>query len=248
MRKFLVLLLALSCLLVLTTPCFAENAEDSQTGFTPENYEEIWGLISLKMILEHQGSKGFDAFDISESGCYALAFSGYLEDYVLVYDASGNYKYGFSMDINGRFGVKWDNDVLVLYLVASDIAIWVDEEGNCLDIKRYEYSNEISTWYRKDLFANVRELNGVTYNARNAHFNSPLVQAGSYTKLVKIMPDGEEIILFERSGNAEKIAALILTLIIAVYPLIFFFTYRNKAKQRRSTIAASDDREDSSPS
>lgn len=221
MRKLFIFFLITISLIILSSPCFAANNCILYNDINTEEASEIWIRKQLTLISEPHDSNGFCCFDINENGDYVLGFSG-VNDRVLVYDANGTYQFGFSLKVNGKFGVKWEGEAIILYLVASDIAIWIDKAGNCLDIKSYHYSPEVDSFLRKNIFANTRNIDGVTYVAKHWLFNSEHLRWGKYPMLVKTTPDGEEIVLFDKT--TQSIAKL-LTLIILIPSFAFLFVF-----------------------
>lgn len=138
MSKHVVILffvLVLFCSLF-AVPCSAIN-----TGFDIEDVNEdempvIFERFDLEMIDEPKITNGFSCFDVNEFGDYTLGFDIGNTDVILFCSSNGEYLYGFSVADNGAFGIEWDNENIIIYRVRSDLAVLIDKDGNCLDMKK----------------------------------------------------------------------------------------------------------------
>ncbi len=151
------------------------------------------------MIDEPVVISGFADFDVNQKGQYALAYDGIVKDRVLVYDAEGNWLWGFTFYNDGALYVRWNEDNILVYFVRSDVIVEVDKNGNCIGMwyvldtpERYRYVDEIFD-------AKECTVNGDTYRAEHWLFTHELIRWGKYPRLVKITPEGEKTVLFDRT-------------------------------------------------
>ena len=184
--------------IVSPTVCCAASAGFETVDLSEERIAEIYPRWELALIDEPDVKQGFVCFDVNPSGHYALGFGETDKKAVLVYDENGNYLYGFSFN-TGSFGVGWDGNDLILYSVRGDLAICIDRQGQCLWMKDIPQTSHNSDIWRKEVEANTRVKEDATYKAEHWLYNNETLHWGIYTRLIKTLPTGEEIVLFDQT-------------------------------------------------
>lgn len=228
MKKLVVSFLLCFILILTGLPCFAMN-----TGFdlSDKSEEEIAAIVSrldIELIDEPEIKTGFSCFDVNEFGDYALGFDRSEKDILLTYNAEGEYLYGFSFADNGGFGIEWDGNDIIVYSVRSDLAILIDKQGRCLDIKEIQNTSQNNEYWRKEVNANIRTVNGATFTAEHGLVNSELLHWGTYLCLVKTTPSGERMILFDVTANAIALTIIILFVVVILFTVVILVVCRVK--------------------
>lgn len=201
MRKLFVLTLFVILFAMMISPGYARNTGFECEDVDGESMDTIFKRFELEVIDEPIVTYGFSYFDVNEMGHYALGFNNVDKDMILVYDSDCTFLYGLSFIDNGAFGFEFDGSNIILYSVRSDLAVSVDKNGNCLDMKKVQSTPQNSDYWYEEVFANIRNINGATFTAEHWLFNHELLHWGRYPRLVKTMPDGERVVLFDTTEN-----------------------------------------------
>ena len=237
MRKFKVFECILDLCLLLSFMCCKSFAMDS--GFEvseidESEWDEIFSRCGIYAIEEPTIGSGFCCFDVNEAGEYLLCFDGTEKQMILVYDSSEEYLYGFSVDFSGTFGAEFDDDGLIIYPVRSNLAIKVDREGDLIDMKSIDDTVENHDYWRKEIEANERVIGDTRYNAEHWLINHKLLHWGQYPKLVKTLPDGERIVLFENDFSFLTVLIPIGIISLVGAPITVYIITKNKVIKRDS--------------
>ncbi len=224
-------ILTLLIIAIITLPCFAIDTGFSVDEIPEEDISVIFAKLKLETVKQPTINSGFSCFDVNHSGSFALGFGHGQRDYVFVYDQNGVYLYGFSFDNNGSLGLGWNGEILILYLLRSDLAVEVDLNGTCVAITRIQDSMHNSQYLHNTVFSNKRNINGATYLAEHWLFNNELLHWGSYSRLVRNMPNGDSVTLFDQTKN-QITKSLILLIGITLLFSISITTIVHKAKPK----------------
>lgn len=145
-----------------------------------------------------------NSFSVTESG-YVLCCSGSSNkgNEILVYDRDGLFLYGLTFDPGSDFRIiHKDNDV-VLYLYRSYLAITVDETGTVTDVRRIQdYAENMR---RLDRMQNIQSipLDHFTYEVCKDS-GVQLLPGYSYNKLIRADEEGQELVLYDATGDAQR--------------------------------------------
>ena len=207
---------------------FSLNCIAMNTGFATEDInkeDQAWIYQNLKVqsIQAPEITGSFCCFDVNPNGNYILGFNG-KPDKVCVYDKEGIFLYGFSLQDNGSFGVGWDDGNILVYRVRSDLAVSIDRDGNCIDMKKIPQSIENNEYWNHVVRASNRVVGDEIFNAENHMGLLNIFSAQTYTSLVKTSASGDEIILFDATKQ-QKMNVIGVLLIIGVFLLVFIIGF-----------------------
>ena len=162
-------------------------------------------------------NKGILCFDVDERGWIAISFHIHDSDYIGIYDSDMNFQYGYEFHDSGSIAVAWDDENdgnLIIYSVRGALIVSIDPQGNLIDCMKVPNSPENDSFFRQHINTAKKEINGIKYEIRNDL--GPLNNiAVSYSKLVKINPNGEETILYDVTDSQIIRISIITTLVIA---------------------------------
>lgn len=191
-----------------------------------EDVSDIFNRLDLKTIDEPMDHHPFSCFDVNEFGEYVLGFGQQDTDMILVYDSDGSYVCGFSIKNSGNLGALWENGSIVLYLSRSDLAVSIDRNGKCVNIRKIQNTMQNNEFWNQVVYANRRDMNGVSFTAENGPFTSELLHWGAYHRLVKTTPDGERVVLYDTSSDPSHFI-WVLGMIFLLF-LFFGFVFMHK--------------------
>lgn len=212
------------------------------TGFETEKLDtvtqkDIADNLDLVLIRTPIIDEAITCFDISENGDIALGFHKFARKSVCVYNSDGRFKYGYSFDTDGQFGIGWNEERIVIYLVRGDIAVLIDDNANIMEMQKIQNTFPNNSYWNHTVFKTSRTTDDADYSIRNDLGLLNLFAMSSYSKLVKKDRDGEETILYDASNS---LAITIITYgIIVILFITFAIAYivrltRNMQAQRHS--------------
>ena len=221
--------LVFCCLLVLPSSAASDDLVLSE--LPQERAADIFAGLQLQAINEPDSKTGFSSFDVNEKGEYLLGFNN--SDTVLAYDENGAYLFGFTFDLNGSFHVRWTENGIVIYTFRSELAIFVDRNGDCLNIHKISDNDPENDNWINTLNAKERNINGTIYTAEHWLHNREGWYWGSYPRLVKILPNGEQVVLYESyKGTWEWLVFAGVIIIAAVVVMAVFLPKAVKITSR----------------
>ena len=137
-----------------------------------------------------------------------------------MYDSAGVFQYGYSFHTLGSFGLGWDGDNVLIYLVRSGTAVLVDPTGSIPEISKIDDTPENNSyWYSVRTRQRIRGSD--KYTIKNSTGISRIFALDS-SKLVKTDQAGNETIIYDagRLNTAKYIlgfAALVSFIAVAIF-------------------------------
>ena len=193
-------------------------------------YEQILSNLDLQFYTTNAIEDSIKCFDVNQDGTFALGFSSFEKKTIQVYSQTGDFQYGYSFSSTGSFGIEWEENLLRIYLIRSDLVLFVNDQGECLDIRSYDVSTNNNNYYlRHVVFSNTKETKQGTYNIQNtAGFMDFFLDSSGQLTLVD--HQGTEHILYDVS-EMQKARLIfyfisILILIVAVLWTLRRFFYK----------------------
>ena len=236
-RKFFFFILSLFFLIMNgKMMTFAMN-----TGFSTEILSEdmknrILENISIAVLYEEPAKNTIECFDVSDDGMIALGFSDSETKMIGVYTPDGVFQYGYKFNTNGKFGVEWDGNNIIIYFVRSDLAVSVNPTGDVDDILVIQNTIENNNYWNHSVFSKKRIVGDVEYTIKNdmGFFN---IFASSYSQLVvtDIDVDGGTNIVYDvNSSHFVRVISIFIGDLIVV-GIVIFLIARQVIQQKRNT-------------
>ncbi|OJU14235.1 MAG: hypothetical protein BGN88_12375 [Clostridiales bacterium 43-6] len=208
------------------------------TGFDTEsvNSEDqklFLSNIKVNILNSNTEIKPINCFDVSDEGKIALGINSPSRKSIYVYDSQGKFEYGYSFDYGGSFGVEWDHDNLLIYFVRSDIAVLLDRNATCLEMKMISNNTENNSYWNHDVFAKKRSVGKDIYEIKNNESFTNFF-ASSYSQLIKTDRNGQKTTLYNANSNEYSIWVVflgaIIFVIITVVVVIMLFRKQGSKK------------------
>lgn len=188
----------------------------SMADVKAEEVKRVAKNIELTRISSPLALNPVRSFDVNRNGDIVLGIYSSRLKAIYVYDSSMKFKYGYTMNIDGTFGVNWDGDKVALYLVRGSFALYLDENGNTVQGKNIAHSVDNSVYWQKGVYATERTVNGVMYELRNNFGLLNILTMQSYSQLVKRSSEGTTEILYDVSD------VLLGYVIVTAFVFLFF--------------------------
>lgn len=202
MKYIKVLNICLFLYIVISSSCntFAMKSEFDTIPVSNEQYSKIINSFTIEVVDSSIiTDKSIVCFDVSESGLIALGFEDFDDDIVGIYKTDGSFCHAFKFYTAGSFYVEWvDNNILNICLVRSNLCIYINMEGEILQIDEILDTYENNSYWRT-LMKPVRNIDNLEYSLRS---DVGVLQffAASYSKLVYTDGSGNETILYDVTG------------------------------------------------
>lgn len=228
---------------------FAMNTGFSTNEMNSKDQLTFLSNINLSLITNEPQKSSIACFDVSNNGLIAIGSETSEKNFISVYDATGEFKYGYVFNCNQSFGVQWDGINLMIYFVRSDVAALFDPKGVNIELRTIEDTIDNNSYWNHTVFSKEKTVNGNRYTIKNTMglFN---IFASSYSQLIETDSDGNETIIYDFSTSQTTRTILIfiavftfVTFVIAIIIWQFLKAKRNTGK----VLCVSDicDKEDS---
>ncbi len=176
--------------------------------------ESVVSNIRFKRLDIERNKDSIECFDVNESGEIAIGSESHSSKIISIYSTDGVFLYALEFETEGGFGLEWQDNSLNVYFVRGAIGINIDPQGNILDVFAIKDTMENNSYWNNVVFSSTRNVNGTVYKIDNDLGIFNFVQS-SYSRLVKIAPNGEKIVLYD-VGNSQLFYTLLWTGVILI--------------------------------
>ena len=188
--------------------------------FLLEQGTASYGIVKLE---EEISPKVFMNYAVNSKGEIAVAtsLSPVRPQYILIYDAQGNYLYGYSVFTDGSVVVDWDetDHVQILY-AREDVVRTLREDGSVLEEEELDAS-EFSSRYGT-LLKGTKRVGDITYHQNRGKYKITAIGQGS-----------EEVQLYVATKDRIKgLLYVILIVAASIAPIFLILRTRFWAKRR----------------
>lgn len=213
MRWFLVGLWMLLLLSNGVLEALAMNTGFSTEALPEDDINTVLKNVNISMLTREPQKKSIDCFDVNEDGLIAIGSSDSENKTVCIYTDEGDFQYGYRFKTNGSFGIELDNDILMVYLVRSDIAIAVNSMGDVESVLKIQNTSENNSYWYNFVYLTRRSIGDKEYMIKNdmGFFN---IFASSYAQLIVKNTDGEECVIYD--VGAEQLLNMVVTFVVVV--------------------------------
>lgn len=190
------------------------------TGFSTEILSEydiniFLNNVSMSVLKDEPPKKAIECFAVNKDGLIAVGCSEAENKTICIYTRNGEFQCGYRFKCDGRFGVEFDDNVLIICFVRSDVMISVDSDGKVQNILKIQNTSANDAYWNNCIFLNKRKIGGVEYTLRNnmGIFN---VFSSSYSQLIITNEVGEKSIIYDVNSLQ------FLNMILVFIGIIFF--------------------------
>ena len=171
-------------------------------------------------------------FDVNADGLIAIGTQKGETKIISVYDSHGGYRYGFSCQDRGDFGLEWEGDDILVYSVRSDLAFRVNPAGEVEEVREILNTEENYAHWRQEVSAAERSLGTDRYYLRN-NMGILNILGASYSQLVVAHGDGTEEVLYDVNSELLMIRIAWLLFAILFVWIVVSILVRQIRKQRQ---------------
>ena len=152
---------------------------------------------------------------------------------ICIYADDGTFLYGYQFDTYGVFGVEWDQDRLIIYLVRGDGAVVVNPTGEIEAVSEIQNTVENHAYWRKSVFSKERLVGDTKYTLKN-DMGILNFFASAYSQVVVEKSSGERAVIYD-AGIYHLVSMLVVVVIVLLMICIAIICLtREVIKQRRA--------------
>ena len=193
---------------------FAMNTGFSTSEMSAKDQQTFLSNIRLSTLSNEPQKGAIACFDVWESGLIAVGTAVAENKYILVYNAAGEFQYGYSFQCNQSFGIQWDNENIMIYFVRSDVAASFCPDGTPAELKRIENTVENNSYWDHFVFAEEKTVGNNRYILNNRGLLN--VFAFSYSQLLRIDQNGTETLIYDVS-KAQTVKAVFIMAAVLIF-------------------------------
>lgn len=191
--------------------------------------------INLQLITEEPTKRTLGCFDVNENGDVAVGHStgSSKKQTVCIYSSDGFFKYGYTFNCTGDFGIEWAGENINIYFVRSDMIVSVALDGKILNVCEVEDTIANNSYRNHRIYATEKKIQNTTYSLKN---NIGLLDwfATSYSQIVAIDTSGNQNIIYDVSSTQiTRTTALFIVILCAL--ITAAFTIRSIVKVNSKT-------------
>lgn len=216
-RFILTTLLILFLLINEGIEVLAMNTGFSTQSLPEDDIDTFLNNVNISILAEEPPKKAIKCFDVNESGAIAIGSSNFEHKTICIYTDKGDFKYGYSFECSGSFGIEFDNNDLIIYFVRSDVAVAVNPIGEVESVLRIQNTIENNDYWNKCVFSTKRKIGDTEYFLKNDMGILNLF-ASSYSQLITANKYGEESIIYDVNS------AQLSNMVVAVSGVIVFIS------------------------
>lgn len=198
---------------------FAMNTGFSTSEMNSKDQHTFLSNINLSQIYDEPQKSTIECFDVSESELIAIGSATSEKKYISVYDATGEFQYGYAFNCNQSFGIQWDDTNLIIFFVRSDVAALFDSNGTNMELRMINDTIDNNSYWNHSVFSKEKELNGNMYTIKN-NMGLLNVFASNYSQLIKTDSDGNETIIYDVSTVQTLKTVFIITAVFLFVALV----------------------------
>lgn len=201
------------------------------TGFLTDNMEideqqVFLSNINLSLVSEEPKKNTIICFDVNDDGLIVIGTENLSCKLVSVYTSDGTFKYGYTFNCSGNFGVEWDNDNIIIYFVRSDVAASFNAEGINVELKKIQDTSDNNYYWNHSVYSTQKTVNEIMYTMKNnmGLFN---IFASSYSQLIKTDADGNITTIYDVSNvHTTTLVIILATVILFIVLIVSVFILR----------------------
>jgi len=199
------------------------------TGFTTEalSDEEISEIIEIRPFekITDYTPKMVNCFDVRDDHMVVIGVDNGDNVIIAVYDAQGNFQYGFQADTFGSFGVMWSGDNIAYYTVRGDKIYEINANVEITNVRRVLSSVDNSVYYDEVICATTRTVGNSTYKMTNGNIVVDRF-SGSFQTITRTDEAGTAVVYDASAHRRTRLAntALVIPAILAFFGLALYIS------------------------
>ena len=199
-----------------------------------ETAERVCSNTKISVTQQMPDTREIDCFDVNENGWIALGFARLGEATICIYNEAFEFKYAYTFEQSGNYGLQWAGSNIYLYTVRGDLQIEVDPAGKIVDVKSISITEENRKYWDTVVYSTKREINGRTYEI-SKDIGILSFFSNAYSQLNVTDSDGNRICLYNVSRSLYATTLFRIGMVVIFLGLCAFMAVkliRSKAREK----------------
>ncbi len=213
----------------------AKDAGFTMEEFVEDEHSTFLSKFHISLLNVEPPKRPIDCFDVNEKGMIAVGFDASFSSKkrtICIYSSDGIFQYGYQFDDYGIFGVEWDEDRLIIYLVRSNIAVVVNKEGVVEEFAEIKNTAENHSYWRKSVFLTKRVVGDTEYALKNEMGIFNLFASG-YSQMIVTNAEGKARVIFDVNAAYFTNMVAVFVGVLIFGGIVVFGVVREFMKQKR---------------
>ena len=224
--------------------CINNTAYAMNTGFSTEELSQIeidkfLSNMDISMVFKRPLERTIYCFDVNEEGMIAIGSNEFLSEFkaISVFNADGDFLYGYEFECSGNFGLEWDGENIIIYFVRSNIATSVNKRGQIEELLEIENSIDNNTYWNEEIYADRRNVNNIEYLAqKNMCFLN--LFATSSSQLISTNANGDKNVIYDVNDSYFRNLLIMFIAVVALVSIAVIGVWREIKKYMSSSKVA----------
>ena len=174
--------------------------------------EDLYDKI---LLLSKEEMGNIECFSVNSDGEIAVGVSNNIN----IYDAEGNYQYGYHLPVSGAYIIELDSEVMSIYLHRKQSYIQIDETG------------EVQKAFKvTDTLNNQKVVNKLMSDRKNKVSVNDTKYFIKNNKLIKEDLKEDQIIIFDGSNHASFKGIIFVDFMLVVITTVIIYFVKMKKK------------------
>lgn len=190
------------------------------TGFSTEELsadalDAFHKNFVVSVINAEPQKRPIECFDVSETGLIVVGCSDSFmstKRMICIYSDDGTFLYGYTFESYGTFGVEWDQNNVIIYLVRGDGAVVINPDGKVKSVAKIQKTTENNSYWRNHVFSTERLVEDTKYTLKN---NMGILNlfASAYSQVVIEKSGGKKAIIYD-AGIYHLVSMLVIVVVV----------------------------------
>lgn len=231
-----------SCFILFLLVCIlATQLSVFATGFETKSVSDsVHARVANRFSFSKYNSqkRPFQYFDVNEDGMILLVSDhGTPDQTVYVYNKEGAFQYKYTVDTVGAVYAEWNGPDLWIYLVRSNVAVLVNDQGKVLKVEEILNTGETASHW-SELSKWEKTVGDKTYTSRSG-LGVLGIFVDDNARLIESDANGTERVLYDAGTSGVLKTVLMTMLFIALFifvgvSVIIFVVKRAERAQNKA--------------
>lgn len=232
------LIIFLVCCIIFIIPCTV-SALDSGLETESLSVEEIAEISKHRTFEKITSYTPMPAqcFDVRNDHMVVVGATMGPDAVIVIYNAEGDFQYGFKTSENGSFRVMWSGNSIAYYSIRGNRLYTINGDGVIIGVKEVVSSSNNSAYDQKVLLSTTRTVDDCTYRMTNDRAFADGF-ASSFKKIIRTKEEETTVVYdagSKKQGQMAGIVAMIVFFVafMVVGIVIFVKKHSKNVKEQR---------------
>ena len=193
----LLVIIILGCIFSGSKCVYAMDSSGFVTEELSEDERELFlNNVNISMLNTEPRKAPIVCFDVNQNGMIAIGTENGSNKIICVYSENGIFQYGYRYETYGSFRIEWDNEIVNIYDVRSDVSISINPAGKIENILKICNTSENNSYWNQLDKATSRKVGDYQYVLKN-NIGFMGIFASTYSQLYKVDNHGNKLLIYD---------------------------------------------------